>query len=141
MDIILKSWSEFTYIFERISIITRKIKENNNENMSYNLNNFYSSIRDLNNSFINVYYYMKKGTDIKLNLVPFDKITLQPEDVNNLSDFNHFLLDVKKKVYPCFEYIQNSFNTYTDSTLLQLIKSINNFKENLNTILDISNIK
>ncbi|MBE6050133.1 MAG: hypothetical protein E7214_05560 [Clostridium sp.] len=141
MDTILKSWSEFTYVLEKISIVTRKVKENYNKDMSNEFNNFYSSIRKLNNSLLNVYYYNKKGNDPKLDLTSFAKTTLHPEEVNNLSDFNYFLTDVKNKIYPCFEYIQSNFNKSTESTLLELIKSINNFKENLNIVIYITNNK
>ena len=70
MNNILKSWSEFTYIFERISIVTRNIKSKTsyNNDFEYKLNSFYSSIRELNNSFINVYYYMNNNTTTNDNV-------------------------------------------------------------------------
>lgn len=144
MNNILKSWSEFTYIFERISIVTRNIKSKTsyNNDLEYKLNSFYSSIRELNNSFINVYYYMNNNNNTTtVDLAPFVKDNIYREEINTLKDFNNFLVNVKDKISPCFNHIINSFSASNESVILILINSIKNFKKNLTSLIDITNNK
>ena len=90
MNNILKSWSEFTYIFERISIVTRNIKSKTsyNNDFEYKLNSFYSSIRELNNSFINVYYYMNNNNNNTVDLTPFIKDNIYKEEIITINMAN-----------------------------------------------------
>ena len=143
MNNILKSWSEFNYFFERISIVTRNIKSKTsyNNDFEYKLNSFYSSIRELNNSFINVYYYMNNNNNNTVDLTPFIKDNIYKEEIITLKDFNNFLVTVKDKISPCFNHIINSFSASTESVILILINSIKNFKKNLTSLIDITNNK
>lgn len=118
------SLSEFTYLIERISIVTKEFlnKLDKSDGLYYLIREIYKSTQCINYEFTKLCYSIKSDKSIKIDIPGIKNISIPTDNIKSIPEYIHFIETSTINLKDSYKIINLSSQKYCKELNTELCK-------------------